>query len=200
MAKILGCLPKEFDNFVTSWSLLSENVSLESFLEKLTNTERSFAERTDDISHEVFKAQSKSTNRQVKKAIDKKFQGKCHKCGKKGHIQRDCWSKSEKPERTAAPEEKKESKNHKSESGLSASSVFESSENDRIIADSGANIHLTRNIEWFSSLRKLTSPIVLNVADGKTLRTTHIGNIEIEKSIVRHEKNKPGKMYTIQRT
>ncbi|KAL6431960.1 hypothetical protein ACFW04_007410 [Cataglyphis niger] len=144
MAKILGCLPKEFDNFVTSWSLLSESVSLEniwemeSFLKKLTNTERSFADNTDDISHEVFKAQSKSTSRQVKKAIDKKFESKCHKCDKKEHIQRDY---------------------------------------------SGASIHLTRNIEWFSSLCKLTSPIVLNVADDKTLRTTHIGNIEIEKSI-----------------
>jgi len=34
MAKILGCLPKEFDNFVTSWSLLSENVSLGIFSRK----------------------------------------------------------------------------------------------------------------------------------------------------------------------
>lgn len=58
MAKILGCLPeclKEFDNFVTSWSLLSENISLESFLEKLTNLERNIIERSDDTSCEVFK-------------------------------------------------------------------------------------------------------------------------------------------------
>lgn len=85
MAKIIGCLPKEFNNFVTSWSLLSEDVSMESFLEKLTNAERNIAERLDDTSHEAFKAQSKSTNSQNKKAI-KKFQGKCHKCGKKGHM------------------------------------------------------------------------------------------------------------------
>ncbi|EFN74830.1 hypothetical protein EAG_07571, partial [Camponotus floridanus] len=82
MAKILGCLPKDFNNFVTSWSLLSEDVSLESFLEKLTNAERNITERLDDTSHEAFKAQSKSTNSQDKKAVNKKFQGKCHKCGK----------------------------------------------------------------------------------------------------------------------
>ncbi|EFN65265.1 hypothetical protein EAG_12353, partial [Camponotus floridanus] len=90
MAKILGCLPKDFNNFVTSWSLLSEDVSLESFLEKLTNAERNITERLDDTSHEAFKAQSKSTNSQDKKAVNKKFQGKCHKCGKKGHMQQDC--------------------------------------------------------------------------------------------------------------
>jgi len=156
MAKILGCLPKEFDNFVTSWSLLSEDVSLESFLEKLTNVERSITERSEDMSHEVLKG------------IDKKFQGKCHKCGKKGHMQKDCWSKLEK---LASPEEKKAKeklKDQKEETSLAASSAFKMSEGNRIIADSGASVHLTGNIEWFSS-RKLATPLILNVADGKTL-------------------------------
>lgn len=43
MAKILGCLPKEFDSFITSWSLLSNNMSLDLFLEKLADVERSIA-------------------------------------------------------------------------------------------------------------------------------------------------------------
>ncbi|KMQ86806.1 copia protein [Lasius niger] len=183
MAKILGCLPKDFDNFVTSWSLLSEDVSLESFLEKLTNAERSIAERLDDTTHEVFKAKSKLTNNQTKKTINKTYQGKCHKCGKKEHMQRDCWSKSIKSEKPEASEEKKVSKDHKNESGLSASSVLKANVNNCIIADSGASVHLTRILEWFSSLRKLTSPIVLSIANGKTLWATHVGNIEIEKSV-----------------
>lgn len=162
---------------------LSEDVSLESFLEKLTNAERSIAERLDDTTHEVFKAKSKLTNNQTKKTINKTFQGKCHKCGKKGHMQRDCWSKSIKSEKPEASEEKKVSKDHKNESGLSASSVLKANVNNCIIADSGASVHLTRNLEWFSSLRKLTSPIVLSIANGKTLWATHVGNIEIEKSV-----------------
>jgi len=156
MAKILGCLPKEFNNFVTSWSLLSEDVSLESFLEKLTNVERSITERSEDMSHEVLKARSQSMNNQ-KRRIDKKFQGKCHKCGKKEHMQKDCWSKLEK---LASPEEKKAKeklKDQKEETGLAASSAFKMSEGNRIIADSGASVHLTENIEWFSSLRKLAT-------------------------------------------
>ena len=185
MAKILGCLPKDFDNFVTSWSLLSEDILLESFLEKLSNAERSIAERADDSTHEVFKARSKSMNNQIynqKKTFNKKFQGKCHKCGKMGHMQKDCWSKSEKFEKPEISEEKKTS-NQKNESGLSASSVFKANGNNYIIADSGASVHLTRNLEWFSSLRKLSSPIILNIANGKTLWATHVGNIKIEKSI-----------------
>jgi len=173
--------PKEFDNFVTNWSLLSEDVSLESFLEKLTNVERSITERSEDMSHEVLKARSQSMNNQ-KKRIDKKFQGKCHKCGKKGHMQKDCWSKLEK---LASPEEKKakeKPKDQKEETSLAASSAFKMSEGNRIIADSGASVHLTGNIEWFSSLRKLATPLILNVADGKTLQATHVSNIDVEKS------------------
>lgn len=45
MAKILGCLPKDFDSFIISWSLLTDEISLESFLEKLTNAERNIAGR-----------------------------------------------------------------------------------------------------------------------------------------------------------
>lgn len=179
MAKILGCLPKEFDNFVTSWSLLSEDVSIEPFLEKLTNAERSFADRCDDTSQEVFKAQSKLMNNQTKKIVNKKFQGKCHKCGKKGHMQRDCWSKMEKSETS---EEKKTSKVNNDESSLSASSVYKVNDDNKIIVDSGASVHLTRNLEWFSSLHKLTVPLTLGVANGKSIQATHVGDIQIKKS------------------
>lgn len=176
MAKILGCLPKEFDNFVTSWLLLSEDISLEDFLEKLTNVERSITERSNDTSHEAFKVQSKPGSNQAKKMVTKKFQGKCHKCGKKGHMQKDCWSKSEK---SASSEEKKtneKSKDQKEETVLSASSVFKINKENKILADSGASVHLTGNMEWFSSLRKLTTPLILNVANGKSLQATHVGN------------------------
>ncbi|XP_011858586.1 PREDICTED: uncharacterized protein LOC105556124 [Vollenhovia emeryi] len=128
------------------WSLLSEDVSLELFLEKLADAERNIAGRLDETPNEVFKAQSKPVSSQFKKTVERKFQGKCHKCGKKGHMQRDCWlkEKSEIPE--IHDEKKKKSKGHKEESGLTASSVFKSSSKDCIIADSGASVHLTRNI------------------------------------------------------
>jgi len=49
MAKILECLPKDFDSFVTSWSILSGEKSLKFFLEKLANTERNIEGRSDDF-------------------------------------------------------------------------------------------------------------------------------------------------------
>lgn len=52
-----------------------------------------------------------------------------------------------------------------------------------IVADSGASVHLTGNIEWFSSLRKVSPPLILNIADGETLKATQVGNIQIEKSV-----------------
>jgi len=75
---------------------------------------------------------------------------------------------------------KEKPKDQKKETNLAAS-AFKMSEGNKIIADSGANVHLTGNIEWFSSLRKLATPLILNVADGKTLQATHVG-IDVEKS------------------
>lgn len=186
MAKILGCLPKEFDSFITSWSLLSNEMPLELFLEKLADVERSIAGRSDDVSDESFRSQLRSTEGQAMKTSGKKFKGKCHKCGKIGHMKRDCKSKIEKTERSekgVSTKGTRESKYAETEKGLSASSAFELSNEGCIIADSGASVHLTGNIEWFSTLRKVASPLILNIADGKTLKATHVGNIHIEKSV-----------------
>lgn len=171
MAKILGCLPKEFDSFVTSWSLLSNNETLDAFLEKLADAERSVTVRSDD----VFKIQMKSLEESKKKPVNKKFQGKCHKCGKKGHIKKFCTSE--------ALCENKVSQKDVSASTLTASPVLKVNTEDQIIADSGASVHLTRRLDWFSDLRKLDSPLILNIANGKTLEATHLGNISVEKSI-----------------
>lgn len=131
----------------------------------------------------AFKSQSKSTDGQTIKAIEKKFKSKCHKCGKIGHLKRDCRSKSEKLNKLDSQKGTKESKDVESEKGLSASSAFVlNNEECRIIADSGASVHLTSNIGWFSSFRKVVPPLVLNIADGNILKATHVGNIKIEKS------------------
>lgn len=183
MAKILGCLPKEFDNFVTSWSLLTEEIVLESFLEKLTNAERSMAERSVNVSDEVFKVQSKPTDSKTSyMGVRKKSKIKCHKCGKLGHVKKNCWSKSEMSNKSDLQKDARDF-NDKRDNGMAVSSAWNVNNDNSIIADSGASVHLTGNIEWFSSLRKLVSPLLLNVADGKTLKATHVGNIEVEKSI-----------------
>jgi len=103
IAKILGCLPKDFDNFVTSWSILSGEMSLELFLKKegsfLVNAEKNIEGRSNDVSDEVFKSQSKSISDQVMKTTEKKFKGKCHKCGKIGYRKQDCRSKLDKSDK-----------------------------------------------------------------------------------------------------
>jgi len=102
IAKILGCLPKDFDSFVTSWSILSGEMSLELFLKKLTNAEKNIEGCSDDISDEVFKSQSKSISGQIMKTTEKKFKDKCHKCDKIEHLKQDCRSKSDKSEKQEA--------------------------------------------------------------------------------------------------
>lgn len=68
-------------------------------------------------------------------------------------------------------------------STLTASPFLKVSTDDQIIGDSGASVHITKKVECFSDLRKLDSPLILNIANGKTLEASHIGNISIEKSI-----------------
>lgn len=91
-------------------------------------------------------------------------------------MQKNCWSKSsEKSKKIEESEEKNESK-HK-ENGLSASSVFKASDkNNQIIADSGASIHLTRNLEWFSSIGKLSSPVALSIANALSIAYNYMCN------------------------
>lgn len=55
-----GCLLKEFDSFVSSWSLLSNNETLDAFLEKLPDADKSVTVRSEGASDDVFKIQSKS--------------------------------------------------------------------------------------------------------------------------------------------
>lgn len=115
--------------------------------------------------------------------MKKKFKDECHKCGKIEHLKRDCRSKSERPKKLDSQKGTKKSKDVETEIGLSESSAFALSNKEcRIIADSGASVHLTGNIGWFSSFRKVIPSLVLNIADGNILKATYVGNIKIEKS------------------
>ena len=73
---------------------------MELFLEKFANVERNIEGRSDDVPDEAFKSQSKSMSDLAMKSFGKKFRGKCHNCGKTGHLKRDCRLKSEKSEKT----------------------------------------------------------------------------------------------------
>lgn len=75
-------------------------------MEKFADVEKSIAGKLDDVLDGAFKSQLKSTD-QAMKTSGKKFKGKCHKCGKIGHMKRDCRSKSEKGASTKGTRESK---------------------------------------------------------------------------------------------
>ncbi|KAK2579962.1 hypothetical protein KPH14_007642 [Odynerus spinipes] len=165
MAKILDCLPEVFNSFVISWSLLSNEISLETFLEKLSNAERSVKGKSDDLVHDAYNTHPKPKDNKPKNVSGKKFRIKCYNCGKLGHHMKNCWSEGSK-QGTTGSKQNSVKKDATADTGLSASSVFCVGNTKRIIADSGASVHLTRNIEW------LSSPLILNIADGKTMKAT----------------------------
>lgn len=66
---------------------------------------------------------------------------------------------------------------------LSASCALQSKHEDRIVADSGAGRHITRHLEWFSSIQELADSIDFGYADQGTITAEHSGTIEVEVSV-----------------
>ena len=179
IAKILGTLPSEYGHFVTTWDLLSSSsVKLDLFVEKLVNAERSLRSRnTEPVVVDAYRLSNSpkkvKDDRKKARSIDgkqSKFNGICYRCKKHGHMSRDCRVKIE-------------DKTESSSDVNSLSAATATKVTDRIIADSGASVHLTGRFDWFESVRKLSTSLRLNIADGDKMRATHVGRIRIKKSI-----------------
>ena len=170
IAKILGTLPSEYGHFVTTWDLLSSSsLTLDSFVEKLVNAERSLRSRnTEPVVVDAYRLSNSpkkvKDDRKKARSIDgkqSKFNGICYRCKKHGHMSKDCRVKIE--------DKTESSSNVNSLSAATATKVT-----DRIIADSGASVHLTGRFDWFESVRKLLTALTL---EAKT--TTRKRNIKI---------------------
>lgn len=177
IAKILSSLPSRFASFVQSWNMMAkDDAKLDDFRQKLLAAERGLtgqAESSEATAGDAFAAHSKTKDKS--KAKNKKYDGECHYCHKKGHKQAECRKKQrDEGAKTPAP-----SKTEPTMAAYGASTE----PNDLIIADSGASRHITRRLDWFVSVRKLAQPSDFGCANGQAMFATHVGDIRVEVSV-----------------
>lgn len=87
---LFGTLPERYDPLITALENLGDdNLTLDVVKQRLLGEEVKQLERQQDSTIEKSTAFAGEKN----KDRPKKFIGKCHKCGKKGHMKKDCRQK-----------------------------------------------------------------------------------------------------------
>ena len=178
IAKTLSTLPPEYSSFVQVWNQTADSdPKLDDFRSKLLVAERAILNLAGEKSDPSTKAGSAlSVGMQNKKQRNNaQFKGKCHFCKATGHKEADCRKK-----KAAAAQSGPKTGNKEV---LSASCALQAKQEDRIVADSGAGRHITRHLEWFSSIQELADPIDFGCADQGTITAEHSGTIEVEVSV-----------------
>lgn len=117
---------------------------------------------------------------------NRKFEGKCYKCGKKGHMAKDCWSNKKSAESNAAISNSKE----KCEDEWDAEACFALEEEElalsvttfeRIdyendwIVDSGCSNHMTGDKQKLQNLTEYKGGRLVVTANNSKLPIAHIG-------------------------
>lgn len=168
VAMILRGLPEEFDTLaITLENRSDEDLTLEMVRGKLLD----FVSRSDA---------SESQNKALRVKSYQKPIPVCFKCHKKGHIQRDCWSKDKELEES----DEKSTKNQKASVAKQeypmefALGVGATCDNEDWLVDSGATSHMTPNKDLFDKLDESHKSNV-GLGNGETEKVEGIGNVKI---------------------
>ncbi|CAL8997356.1 unnamed protein product [Prunus brigantina] len=128
---------------------------------------------------------------------NKKFEGKCYNCGKKGHMAKDCWSNKRPVESNTVTSNSKE----KSEDDWDAEASLAIEEEEKAltvmsperinykndwIVDSGCSNHMTGDKEKLQNLTEYRGNRVVVTANNSRLPITHIGKTVV---VPRHNSN-----------
>lgn len=210
MTRILSVLPPKLAHFRTSWNnVTGPTKNLDTLIERLRledeQLKESMTKAEDSTSNALMARREKQ--RYSSSKLDKS-QFACYKCGKKGHVIKECRGKAcqkyldyckkkyscnnckqkghfakDCPSR----EEGNKSANGKSGSKAFLTTAFSTVDNDiskdmstSWYQDSGASQHMTSHREWFIQLVELDEPIPIVIGDATRLDGVAVGNIEME--------------------
>lgn len=154
VALLLGSLPDNYDTLITALEARPENDLTIGFVKEKLIQEHSRRNESTNSSDKALKTFDK------KKQV--KFQFKCNKCGQRGHMQKDCYAKTQKTQNANIVLE-----NNEEDSDASNSEDSEASNDEYVcfkvhnekkfvdewFVDSAATCHMTNNKQFFCQFR-----------------------------------------------
>lgn len=200
ISKALHILPSHFENFKTSWMLLTRDTDkkFEELEAQLVLFERNRKGNCDKnvekeeqealVSKVIFKKCTKDfKNKKVmnEKKTNAKKDDVCNYCQKKGHWIRECykWLKDGKPKKKEESNVVISSRHDGTDENVIALSVCE---NDNIMkrdswwVDNGATKHITNRLDYFFTFQKFETPGKIKAAGKEVLTAVGKGQIKVK--------------------
>lgn len=180
VCKVLHILPSEFENFKSSWMLLSkdEERTFEELIAQLCMYERNFRKSKEIATGEalVVKSEQAKSRRGSRRS---KENDTCNYCKKKGHWVTSCkkWIADGKPKRVAH-------ESNAADANVALYSISEDVFQVEMISsgwwiDNGATKHVTNCPDLFVEFQDFESPRVIKAAGKESLKAIGKGTIEI---------------------
>lgn len=211
MTRIMSVLPPKLAHFRTSWdNVTGATKNVDTLIERLRLEDERLRETTTNAEGSTNNALMARRDRQGQSSTSKQNKSslECYKCGKKGHMLKQCKGKACqkyldyckkkyscnicKKKGHFAKECTSQEETNKSTNGIprkqaflttALSTVDNDISKDRATSwyqDCGASQHMTSHREWFVQLVELDEPIPIVIGDATRLDGVAVGNIEME--------------------
>jgi transposase InsO family protein len=176
VCKVLQILPGDFENFRSSWMLLSKNEekTFEELITQLCMYERNFRKTTESATGAAFLVKSEK-----KKSKKSKENDICNYCKKKGHWVKTCykWIADGRPQKNAPQSNSLDTNIALYVISEDILQVETNSSGWRI--DNGATKHVTNCPDLFIEFQEFQSPCVIKAAGQEALKAIGKGTIQI---------------------
>lgn len=182
---LLVSLPLSYENFVQSFIVGKDTVSLEEVRSSLHTRElRHKAAGTGLGNHATglvasgSKGQGNSGKKKFKKPVSKgpKHDDTCNYCKEKGHWKNDCPKKKKQQEKSGTAAVAESGTNSEDDIALVADE--QTHHNDVWVLDSGASYHICPHREWFTTYEQIDGGNV-SMANSAVCKAVGIGSIKL---------------------
>lgn len=209
MTRILSVLPTKLAHFRTAWNnVTGHKRNLETLIERLRLEDEQLKEPTTNAEGSTNNAlMARREKRGKSSSKQDKSQTTCYKCGKPGHVIKECKGKACqkyieyckkkytchncKQKGHFAKDCPSREEGNKSAYGTNRkgllTTALSTADNDILqdratswYQDCGASQHMTSHREWFVQLHELDEPIPIVIGDSTRLDGVAVGNIEME--------------------
>lgn len=168
---LLASLPQSYEILVTALEAHSEVPSWEMVTERLLSDERKKCE-----SNPIRVESETGLVSSIRKGPIE-----CFRCGKAGHVKRNCRVKMGKSGQFSGKPNQSRTKDVDETVGLTAHTILNTTidDNQAWIVDSGATCHMGKDAKMFSNLETMDRPLRITLGDGRCVSSCQRGKVPI---------------------